>query len=212
MDASRIAFVTSERSNMIPADLVYERADGGVRLEPMAIDHAAELFAALDDAELWRLRPDRRPTHTGETRDYIAKRLADVAAGHRRPLVLRLVQSGEIVGTTGFLEIDEAAKSLEIGATQISPRWQRTFVNTECKLVLMTFAFEQWRANRVQFKVDTRNERSMRAVERLGAVREGTLRKNRVCWDGYIRDTAVYSVVAAEWPGVKSRLVSFLNR
>ena len=189
------------------------RHNGRVRLEPLTLDHAAPLFAAIDDPEVWRLRPDRRPANVDEMKSFLTKRLAELppngiatTAGSRWPMIIRITETDEVAGTTGYLELDPANRSLEIGATVVAPKWQRTFVNTECKLLLLTHAFEVFHAVRVYFKVDTRNERSQRAVQRLGATREGTLRKSRICWDGYIRDTAVFSIIAEEWGAVKTRL------
>lgn len=200
----------TERSwTMWITPIVIERPGGRVRLEPMAERHAPGLFAAIDHDDVWRLRPDPRVRRVEEMPVWIATRVANAADGKWIPFVIVIAASGEIAGTTSYLEVQEENRALEIGATIVSPKWQRTFVNTECKLTLMEHAFEKLPgggAVRVQFKVDTRNERSLLAVERLGAVREGTLRKNRICHDGYIRDTAVFSIVAAEWAGVKGRL------
>lgn len=187
------------------------RPDGRVRLEPLRSDHAAGLFAALDHDDVWRLRPDPRVPSAEAMIPWVEKRIALAATGTWRIYVIVLAATGEIAGTTSYLEVQPENRSLEIGATIVTPRWQRTFVNTECKLVLLEHAFEVLNCVRVQFRVDLRNERSQRAVERLGAVREGVLRKSKICHDGFIRDTVCYSVIAEEWPSVKQRLSALLK-
>jgi RimJ/RimL family protein N-acetyltransferase len=198
-----------------------ELRDGGawgrVELLPMGVEHAGALFAACNDDESWRLRPDARPRSAAEWVERIGSNLREAATGVRRPLVILAQRAGEegpgeVAGTTGYLDIQPENRAVEIGATMLSPKWQRTFVNTACKRMLLGYAFEVAGAVRVQFKVDTRNERSQRAVLRLGAQHEGVLRRNRVCHDGYIRDTAVFSVLDGEWPGVKARLTGLLAR
>lgn len=191
--------------------IVLERDDLGVRLEPLRIDHAPGLFAALDHDEVWRLRPDRRARTALDMVPWIEERLPGVTSGIVSIYATVIAASGEVAGTTCYLQLQPENRAVEIGATIIGPKWQRTFVNTHAKLLMLTRAFEQLGCVRVQFKVDTRNERSLRAVERLGAVREGVLRKSRICHDGYIRDTAVYSFVEAEWPAVKARLEGFAS-
>jgi RimJ/RimL family protein N-acetyltransferase len=178
-------------------------------IEPLRPEHASELFVAHDHAEIWRLRPDGRPASVEVLRQRIEK---TCAKPDWQAFIIRIASTREVAGTSGFLHIDAVNRSLEIGATMYAPKWQRTFVNTTCKLALLTEAFEIRKCVRVELRVDTRNERSMAAVERIGATREGTLRRNRVCADGYIRDSAIYSIIESEWPGVKARLVTLLAR
>ena len=116
------------------------------------------------------------------------------------------------IGSTRYLNIEPAHRSLEIGWTWIGTKYQRTVVNTECKYLLLTHAFEQLGAVRVQFKTDARNEQSRRAIERLGAVKEGVLRKSHTTHSGYVRDSVYYSIIDDEWPAVKQRLLGFLAR
>lgn len=182
-----------------------------MRLEPLRMEHAPGLFAALDFDEVWRLRPDPRVPSVEAMTPWVAKRAAESAGGARQVYVAVIEATGEIAGTTGYLEVQPENRSLEIGATIVTPRWQRTFVNTECKHLLLEHAFEVLGCVRVQFRVDLRNQRSQAAVERIGAVREGVLRKSKICHDGYIRDTVTYSVIADEWPAVKLRLASLLR-
>jgi len=128
------------------------------------------------------------------------------------PFVVIINQTGRAVGMTRYLNIEPENLALEVGGTWYGPAYQRTGVNTECKLLIMQHAFEQIGANRVQLKTDLRNIRSQRAIERLGAVREGVLREHMVLNDGYIRSSVYYSILASEWPGVKLHLIELLNR
>jgi RimJ/RimL family protein N-acetyltransferase len=120
--------------------------------------------------------------------------------------------SGAAVGSTRFLNIERPHRALEIGWTWIGPAWQRSAINTECKLLLLGHAFEQLGAHRVTLKTDARNLRSQRAIERVGGVREGVLRRHRVCWDGFVRDSVYYGIIDGEWPQVKSRLEAMSAR
>lgn len=190
---------------------VLAREGGRVRLEPLRQEHAPGLFAALDFDEVWRLRPDPRVPNVEAMEPWVAKRVVESATGGRQVYVMVIEATGEIAGTTGYLEVQPENRSLEIGATIVTPRWQRTFVNTECKLLLLEHAFEVLGCVRVQFRVDQRNLRSQTAVERIGAVREGVLRKSKICHDGYTRDTVSYSIIVDEWPVVKLRLASLLR-
>ncbi|MCI4340604.1 MAG: GNAT family N-acetyltransferase, partial [Thermoplasmata archaeon] len=117
-----------------------------------------------------------------------------------------------VVGMTRLLEIDRLHRRVEIGGTWYSRSAQRTPINTECKRLLLSYAFDDEGANRVQFKTDLRNERSQKAIERAGARREGVLRDHMVMPDGYLRSSVIYSIVASEWPGVRSRLDALLAR
>ncbi len=192
--------------------VVLEREDLRVRLEPLRRDHASGLFKAMNHPELWRLRPDRFVRSVTEMPAWIEQRVSEIVAGDLAFYATVLAETGEIVGSTCFLLVQPENRSVEIGATIVTPAWQRTFVNTHAKLLMLGYAFERLKCVRVQFKVDTRNERSIAAVERLGALREGTLRKSRICHDGYIRDTAVFSVIEAEWPAMKERLEAMARR
>lgn len=121
------------------------------------------------------------------------------------------VATGAAAGSTRYLDIDRSHRTLEIGWTWIGPAWQRTAVNTECKLLLLAHAFDDLGAHRVTLKTDGRNERSQRAIERIGATREGVLRRHRVCWDGYVRDTVYFGVTDLDWPRVREGLVARLG-
>jgi len=120
--------------------------------------------------------------------------------------------SNRLAGTTRFMNIDFPNRKVEIGSTWIAPPWQRTAVNSETKYLMLRHAFESWRCLRVELKTDALNQRSRRAILRLGAKEEGTLRKHMVCWDGRQRDSVYFSIVATEWPAVKARLEQTLTQ
>ncbi|MEU8261127.1 bifunctional pyridoxamine 5'-phosphate oxidase family protein/GNAT family N-acetyltransferase [Micromonospora sp. NPDC048999] len=177
-----------------------------VVLEPLDLSHAEELYAALDDPEVWRYVGSPRPTCANEMAGLIRAALADHERGVRVPWVQRSAATGAVVGTTSYYQPDEGLRTMEIGFTQLGRAWWRTGINTEAKLLLLTRAFEELAAIRVTWQTSTLNERSQRAIERLGATREGTLRSNRRRADGSWRDSALYSMLAAEWPNAQLRL------
>jgi RimJ/RimL family protein N-acetyltransferase len=196
---------------MRPTPIVLELSDGAARLEPLRADHAAGLFEVGREPEIWRYLPAGPPRDVEGVAAFIRRALDGAAVGTELPFAIIERASGRAVGSTRYLEIQPGNRALEIGATWIAPAWQRTAVNTECKYLLLRHAFEGLGAVRVQLKTDGRNERSQRAIERLGAKREGCLRKSRILHDGYIRDTVMYSVIAEEWAGVKERLEARLG-
>ncbi|WP_200209063.1 bifunctional pyridoxamine 5'-phosphate oxidase family protein/GNAT family N-acetyltransferase [Micromonospora coerulea] len=177
-----------------------------VLLEPLDLAHAEELYVALDDPEVWRYVGSPRPTDVAGMADYIRVALADHQRGVRVPWVQRCAATGAVVGTTSYYQPDEDLRSMEIGFTQLGRAWWRTGINTEAKLLLLTRAFEELDAVRVTWQTSTLNERSQRAIERLGATREGTLRSNRRRSDGTWRESALYSMLADEWPNAQARL------
>lgn len=181
-----------------------------VRIDPMAESDAPELFKALDDEEVWRHIPRRQPRVVADQEAEVRSALASYHAGTRVPLVKRDAVTGEVVGTTSLYAVDPVNRGLAIGWTQIAkPRW-RTAINTESKLLLMTYAFETLGAVRVEWHTDIRNVRSQAAIARLGATREGVTRKNRERIDGSWRDTVQYSLLDTEWPAAKHRLTTRL--
>ncbi|OLE23001.1 MAG: GNAT family N-acetyltransferase [Actinobacteria bacterium 13_1_20CM_3_71_11] len=183
-----------------------------VVLEPLDVCHAAELFAALDDEEVHRYIPRARPTSAGETADTIAAMLHEHAAGLRVPWVQRDTATGAVVGTTSYCPPDERNRSVHIGSTQVGRKWWRTGINTEAKLLLMTRAFDELGAVRVEWQTDALNLRSQAAVERLGATKEGVLRRHKLRGDGTWRDSVFYGMTDAEWPAAKARLTDRLGR
>ncbi|HVA34334.1 MAG TPA: GNAT family protein, partial [Candidatus Baltobacteraceae bacterium] len=181
-----------------------------MRLEPLAAEHLPELCARCHDEDLWRYTFQNSPFGDEvSAQRWLATTLADERCV---PFAIVETSGGQIAGTTRFLDVDPAHRKLEIGWTVIAPRWHRTHVNTACKLLLLRYAFEQWKAVRVQFKAEAINARSRRALERLGATHEGTLRNFRTRPDGQIRDTSFYSIVASEWPAVRARLEQLFER
>lgn len=193
-----------------PRALVLEGAHA--RIEPLAREHAAGLFAAGADATIWRYLPRPPFASLVDVLATIDAALAAASSGGEVPFAIVARADGTVAGSTRFLDIRREDRALEIGWTWLGTPWQRGALNTECKYLLLRHAFEGLGAVRVQLKTDRRNERSQRAIERLGAVREGTLRRQRLTWDGVWRDTVYYSVVDSEWPAVRERLEGLLAR
>ena len=165
--------------------------DREVRIEPLEEQHREPLRqACAEDPEVWSIYP---MSFLGEHFD----RSFDTCFGNATILAFALLDGERLVGISSYF-VDPANMALEIGRTYISPRMRGTGFNDHVKRLMLDRAFDQG-FRRVQFQIDTRNTRSMAAVEKLGAVREGTLRRNRVTWTGFIRDTAVYSILADEW-------------
>ncbi len=181
-----------------------------VEIVPMDPAHTDGLFAAGRAAEIWEYMPMRVATPEDMAR-LLRDALRDRDEGREFPFVIIDRASGRIVGSTRFLEIALAHRGIEIGWTWLAPDVWRTPINTECKYLLLRHCFETLEMIRVQLKTDARNLRSQRAIERLGAAREGVLRHHRVMPDGYLRDSVYYSILAEEWPGVKARLEGVLR-
>ncbi|MBI5363646.1 MAG: GNAT family N-acetyltransferase [Planctomycetes bacterium] len=177
-----------------------------VRLAPLAREHAEELFAAAQDDRVWSYMPRARPKRVEDVLDWIDEALRLAEKGEVVPFAQIERAHGRAIGSTRYMDLRRAHRGLEIGWTWIAPAFQRTAVNTEAKLLLLAHAFEALGALRVQLKTDARNARSQRAIERLGAVREGVLRQHIVCPDGFVRDSVMFSITRAEWPAVKARL------
>ena len=180
-------------------------------LEPLGREHLAAVAAAAADGELWNLwfTSVPAPEGTAEWMD-IALDMRDRLGA--MPFVVRSNESGEIIGSTRYFNVDAANRRLEIGHTWYARRAQRTAVNTECKLLLLTHAFESLRCIAVEFRTHWFNHRSREAILRLGAKQDGVLRNHQLMPDGGKRDTVVYSIVDAEWPVVKSHLSHLLSR
>ena len=180
-----------------------------VTLRTMRVDDAQALVQAATDGALWTLPYTVVPSI--DTVDaYIATALAGAATGTVIPLVVVLRQTGAVIGSTRFWKINPEHRKLEIGSTWYSAAWQRTAVNTEAKFLLLGHAFEALRCVRVQFTTDVLNERSQQAIARLGAVREGIVRNERIMPDGRLRSSVRYSLIADEWPAVRARLAARL--
>ena len=185
----------------------------GIALEPLARAHVPGLVRAAADGELWKLwftsvpRPDEESVER-----YVEEALAGLAAGHMLPWVVRDRASGELVGSTRYHDIVLAASRVEIGYTWYAQSRQRTQVNTACKLLLFAHAFGQLDCGVVGLRTDNFNFRSQRAIEALGAKKDGVIRHNAVRPDGTVRDTVMYSVLVTEWPDVKRHLELRLAR
>jgi len=179
-----------------------------VTLRPLDRADRAGLLRAASDGELWTLRVTSVPGP--DTIDpYIERAIAGREAGTILPYVIAVGE--EVVGSTRFWKLDRQSRTVEIGHTWIATSWQRSFVNTEAKL-LLGHAFDDLDMNRVQFMTDALNQRSRTAILRLGAVEEGVLRKERIMGDGRVRDSVVLSIVDSEWPLARARLKAALMR
>ena len=183
----------------------------GVTLRPLRVDDAAGLSAAAKDGALWNIRVTSVPAPE-DTERYILDALAAREAGNRFPFVVIDDATGAIVGSTSYHDIVPAIRRLEIGWTWYAKSVQRSHVNTTCKLMLMTHAFETLQSNVVGWRTDNYNFASQAAIERLGAKKDGVLRGHAMRRDGTIRDTVMYSVRSGEWPEIKAHLNYLLNR
>lgn len=184
-----------------------------VRLEPLSPGHAEGLFAAGRDPSVFKYLLIPPFASVAVVEEWIEEALRAQVAGTEVAYATVRRSDGRVVGTTRFIDIRRAHRGLEIGWTWIAPEAQRTPINTEAKLLMLRQAFEAWGALRVQLKTDANNAQSRAAILRLGAVFEGVLRKQLLRpHDGYERDTAMFSIIAAEWPAVKAGLEAKLAR
>ena len=182
-----------------------------MRLEPLAAAHTDDLGAAATDGRLWELwyTSVPEPQHTAK---YIADALDGQRAGHMLPWAVRDLATGAIVGATRYHDIMPAVDRVEIGYTWYAARCQRTYVNTACKLLLLAHAFDVLGCNVVGLRTDNYNFASQRAIAALGAHKDGVIRHHAARRDGTVRDTVMFSILAAEWPDVKRHLVTRLAR
>ncbi|MSU22710.1 MAG: N-acetyltransferase [Opitutus sp.] len=182
------------------------------RLEPLGENHLTSLLRHGAEAEVWRWMPTLRADPRESVRAWFERAMAGAARGDVVAWAIVDVARGEAVGGTTYLDLALTDKRVEIGSTWHGRAFWRTGINTECKFLLLRHAFETLGCNRVQLKTDARNERSQAAIARLGAVREGVLRSQMVMPDGWVRDTVMFSIIAAEWPAVKARLEEWMAR
>ena len=182
-----------------------ELKKNNVHLVPLSYDHEQGLIEACKDGELWKLRITSTP-HYSKVHQYIDKALQQKAQGNRYPFVVIEENTGKILGTTSFHDILLNVKRLEIGYTWYAQSVQRTHVNTTCKFLLLEYAFEHLQANTVALRTDQFNFKSQKAIERLGAKKDGVIRGDLLRKDGTIRDTVMYSIVKGEWENIKSHL------
>jgi N-acetyltransferase len=183
-----------------------------VRLEPLSEQHIGGLAAIGIDDSIWQYMPYGFMRNEDDIRRWVRGILAHAAEGTDLPFAAIDLASGCVAGATRYMEIRPSHHGLEIGGTWYGAAFRRTHVNTECKYLLLEHAFERLKCIRVQLKTDSRNERSQQAIERIGAVREGMLRKHLILPSGYVRDSVYYSIVDSEWPNVKLRLQEMLAR
>jgi RimJ/RimL family protein N-acetyltransferase len=183
----------------------------GVRLEPLSVDHTNDLIAAAADGKLWELWYTTVPG-PNETADYVAAALAGQVEGDMLPWAVRDLLTDTIVGSTRYHDIVTKVDRVEIGYTWYSASRQRSHVNAACKLLLLSHAFETLACEVVGLRTDNFNFRSQRAIEALGAKKDGVLRHHHARRDGTVRDSAMYSILASEWPDVRRHLVWRLSR
>jgi RimJ/RimL family protein N-acetyltransferase len=182
-----------------------------VLMEQLAPSHVDGLLAALDDDEPWQHLSTYRPVDRAEMAAQVSAALRAQWLGERVPWVQRDPATGAVIGMTSYHDVDPERRAVGIGHTILGRRWWRTGVNTESKLLLLQRAFDVLGAERVFWYTDIRNDRSQRAIARLGATREGVLRRHRPRPDGTWRDTVVFSITVDEWPAKAARLREMLN-
>lgn len=183
----------------------------GVRLEPLTLEHVDALSTAVADGELWRLWYTWVP-EASKVRAYVEAALAGQKEGHMLPWAVREAKSGAIVGSTRYHDVIADVDRVEIGYTWYAKSWQRSHVNTSCKLLLLGHAFDTVGCKVVGLRTDNFNFRSQQAIEALGAKKDGVIRHHRIRPDGSARDTVIYSILVTEWPDVKKNLEHRLNR
>jgi RimJ/RimL family protein N-acetyltransferase len=182
------------------------------RLEPMTEAHIPGLAEIGIGQDFWHFMLYGDMNTEADMRNWVLDILGRAEKGTDLPFVAIDLTSGRVAGATRYLNIVPKDRGLEIGGTWYGTDFQRTAINTECKYLLMTHAFETLHAIRVQLKTDSRNERSQKAIERIGAKKEGVLRNHMILPDGYIRDSVFYSILDTEWPDVKKNLEAMMDR
>lgn len=192
-----------------PKPTILERKN--VRLEPLTHSHDRELGEAAADGELWNLWVTFVPSRE-EAHGYIAAALKGQEEGHMLPWAVRELTSGRVIGTTRYHDIVPEIDRVEIGFTWYAKSWQRSHINTTCKLLLLEHAFDTLGCEVVGFRTDNFNFASQRAIEALGAKKDGVIRHHRLRRDGSVRDSVMYSIVRNEWRDVKSYLENRLAR
>ena len=182
----------------------------GMRLDPLRPEHAPDLAKAAADGALWDLKFTSVPD-PGREPAYIQTALDGQAAGHMLPWAVHELKAGELIGSTRYHDIVSEADRVEIGYTWYAKRFQRSHVNTSCKLLLMTYAFDTLGCEVVGLRTDILNLPSQRAIEALGAMKDGVIRHAAPRRDGSVRDTVMYSILRSEWPDIRDRLVTRLR-
>lgn len=176
-----------------------------IALEPLGAEHLEGLAAAVRDGELWTI-PVTLVPHPDELPAFLRQAEVRYAAQQERAFATIDLETGAVVGSTRFMCIDRDHRRVEIGYTFVAQRWQRSYVNTEAKYLMLRHAFEKWECYRVELITDALNAKSRKAILRLGAKEEGVMRNHMIMRDGRIRDSVLYSIVRSEWPAVKAGL------
>lgn len=188
-------------------EIIHERA----KLRLMDNTDVETLFSIVEgNRAIWAYLISKMDS-VQDMQQYVQKAIKGYGRGTQIPFVTVDQQSNKIVGSTRLYNISVEDKTVELGQTWYHPSVQRTSINSECKYMLLQYAFEKLHMLRVQIKTDARNEKAQRAIERLGAVKEGVLRNERILPNGYVRDAVVYSIISSEWPGVKEQLLEKLE-
>lgn len=189
---------------------VLERSQ--VRLELLTMDHTDDLLKhGMLDPAIWDYLPFNAWEKRSDAESFIENALQEQRAGSRIPFAIIDLESGEAIGSSSYGSIREPHRSVEVGWTWVSPRFQRTAVNTTCKWLLLRHAFEEMKCIRVELKTDHRNSKSQNAIARIGAKKEGVFRNHMILPDGFIRDSVYYSIIDSEWPDVKAHLENLLS-
>ncbi|AFU13700.1 N-acetyltransferase [Bacillus toyonensis] len=188
-------------------EIIHERA----KLRLMDSGDVETLFSIVEgNRQIWAYLISKMET-VQDMQQYVQKAIKSYGKGTQIPFAVVDQQTNKIVGSTRLYNISVEDKTVELGQTWYHPSVQRTSINTECKYMLLQYAFEKLHMLRVQIKTDVRNEKAQRAIERLGAVKEGVLRNERRLPSGHVRDAVVYSIIASEWSGVKEELLEKLE-
>ncbi|MBI1854622.1 MAG: GNAT family N-acetyltransferase [Chloroflexi bacterium] len=182
-----------------------------VRPEPLSEAHVEGLAKIGVGQPFWNFMLYGEMNSVDDMRNWVRDIMARCVRGTDLPFAVIHLESGRVAGATRYLNIMPNDRGLEVGGTWYGPEFQRTVVNTECKYLLLGHAFEKLGCIRVQIKTDSRNERSQKAIERIGAVREGVLRNHMILPDGYVRDSVFYSILDSEWRGVKNNLEKMMG-
>jgi RimJ/RimL family protein N-acetyltransferase len=183
-----------------------------IQLEPLTLEHCEAFHLAANEEEVWTWTVPNPCKTVDATKKWIETALAHRDTGAQLPFVTIDKASGKVVGSTRFLSISIPDRGIEIGHTFINPKFQRCYVNSHAKFLMLLHAFETLGAIRVEFKTHEKNQKSRNAIGRIGAQFEGILRQNRILPDGKIRNTAIFSILDSEWPEVKQRLLGVLER
>lgn len=182
-----------------------------ISLMPLEVKHKEELFEVLKSPEVWKYSW-RKVSTVEDIEQILMIAVHNKKIGKHIPFIVKDKLNGQVLGTTQICSIDQVNRNVEIGWTWLSPNVWRTKVNTECKFLLLKYCFEELKVNRVQFSVSGENIRSQKAVERIGATKEGTFPKHKVKADGTIQDNIFYSIINEEWESVKERLIYLLEK